>query len=1059
MKIFYERMLLGLLLTLLTQLVWAQGATTAAMTGVIRDQSGTALPGATVIAIHTPTSTQYVATTDTEGRFNIQNMRVGGPYTVTTSYVGYQEQRVENITLSLGQTARVDLALSESARELGEVEVVGARNDVFNVDRTGAATNVQREQIERLPTLNRSLQDFTRLTPQASGNSIAGSNNRYNNITIDGAVNNDVFGLSGSGTPGGSAGTQPISLDAIQEIQVVVAPYDVKLGNFTGGGINAVTRSGTNQFSGSLYGFGRNENTIGKAVEGPRVRADEFSNYQYGIRVGGPILKDKLFFFLNYDANRIEEPVRFAPGSAESRITLDEAQLLADFVSTTYDYDVGSFGDIDRKTESDKYFARLDWNLSTVHQLTLRHNYVDAFDDNISRSSNFLRYGNNAYRFNSKTNSSVMEINSRFSNTISNNLILGYSRIREDRQTLGALFPQVTIVDNDRTFEFGSQRSSTANELDQDIFEFTDNFTYILGQHNFTIGTHNEFFKFRNLFINNLNGRWDFRSLEDFFEDRPDRARVTYSLNPDDPRPAAEFNAMQLGFYVQDEYTATDALKLTLGLRIDVPVFPDQPGRNIGVEESFPGYRTDKTPSGQVLWAPRLGFNFSPTTVEGLQVRGGSGIFTGRVPFVWQSNQFINNGLILGTIDRRAPSEGFEFISDPNNQIAVNPTASQTFEINLITDEFKLPQVWRSNLAADYTLPLGIIATLEGIYTKTLNDVVYKDLNLGPQTGTLRGPADNRAVYYVTDAEGDPVVDSRGRITRSIRVDPDFTNVILLDNTNKGHRYNITGQLQKNFTNGLNTMIAYTYGKSKDVNSGTSSTALSNYEFNQIVNNPNSPELGYSRYDIRHRLIGSGGYTIRYANNFATTLSLFYEGQSGQPFTYLYSGDLNGDGNFGNDLLYIPRSREDINLVPLTDRASGVTYSPEEQWEALDNFINGDDYLDENRGDYAERNGARMPWTHQFDVRLMQEFIFEAGENKHTFQLTFDIFNVGNLFNRDWGRQYFVNNNAREIITLTGFDQATGQPRFTFNPNSRSYDISQFSSRWQGQLGLRYLFN
>ncbi|MHC2990667.1 hypothetical protein OB13_03370 [Pontibacter sp. HJ8] len=1038
MRTIYKKLFLFLLLLLSGQLAWAQGATTAAMSGTVRDQSGTALPGATVIAVHTPTNTQYVAGTDAEGRFNILNMRVGGPYTVRTSYVGFQEQVMENITLSLGQTARVDLVILESTQQLGEVQIIGQRSDIFNQERTGAATNVSREQLERLPTLSRSLQDFTRLTPQASGNSIAGSNNRYNNITIDGAVNNDVFGLSGSGTPGGQAGTQPISLDAIQEIQVVVAPYDVTQGNFTGGGINAVTRSGTNEFSGSVYGFGRTEKTIGKAVEGPRVRADEFSNYQYGARLGGPIIQDKLFFFFNYDATRITEPVRFAPGSAESQIPLSAAQQLADFVRSTYGYDVGTFGNFDRETQSDKYFARLDWNITNDHQLTLRHNIVDAVQDDFTRNRNFVRLGNNAYVFNSLTHSTVAELNSRISNDIANKLILGYSRIRESRDTPGALFPQVTIADPVGTLEFGSQRSSTANELDQDIFEFTDNLTYTIGSHNLTFGTHNEFFKFRNLFINNLNGRWDFNSLEDFYNNRPNRVRASYSLT-EDPRPAAEFNAAQLGFYAQDEYNFSEQLRVTLGLRLDVPAFPDQPARNTQLESDFAeinsGLRTDRTPGGQLMWAPRLGFNYTPTEDRSFQIRGGTGIFTGRVPFVWLSNQFVNTGTVLGTVDQRTPPT---FVADPNNQRNAG-TPVQTVEVNVIGDDFKLPQVWRSNLALDYTLPGEIIATVEGIYSKTLNDVVYRDLNLVAPEGQLPGP------------------DNRNFFPAQRRRNPSYTNVILLDNTDEGSRYSITGQLRKDFVNGLNTTIAYTYGKSKDVNSGTSSTALSNYEFNQIVNDPNNPELSYSRFDIRHRIIGSGGYTFRYANNFATGISLFYQGQSGAPFTYLYAQDLNGDGNFGNDLLYVPRNRDEILLVPLT--VSGTLYSPDEQWAALDAFISDDDYLDERRGEYAERNGARMPWTHQWDLRLFQDFYITAGETRHTLQITFDVFNVGNLLNRDWGRQYFVTNNANEIVRYAGRDAATGQPTFTFNPNNRAYNIAPFDSRWQGQLGVRYLFN
>lgn len=1041
MKFIYKRLLLCFALFLTVQMVWAQGSTTAALIGTVQDQGGMALPGATVIAVHTPTGSQYVASTNAEGFYNIQNMRVGGPYTVTSTYIGYQERRVEGVNLPLGQTTRVDIRLAENNLQLSEVQVIGERNDVFNQDRTGAATNVSRAQLENLPTLSRSLQDFTRLTPQASGNSIAGTNNRFNNITIDGAVNNDVFGLSGSGTPGGQAGTQPISLDAIQEIQVVVAPYDVKLGNFTGGGINAITRSGTNDFTGSVYGFGRNQNTIGRSVEGDRERAEEFQNYQYGARLGGPILRDKLFFFVNYDATRITVPVRFAPGSPESQIPVSAAQQLADFVQNTYGYDVGSFGSVDNRTESDKFFARLDWNISDMHQLTLRHNLVDAFDDNFSRSRSYLRFGNNAYRFSSVTNTSVLELNSRISNTISNNLIVGYNRIRESRDIYGGLFPQVRIDDPIGTFEFGAQRSSTANELDQDIFEFTDNFTYLLGRHNITLGTHNEFFRFRNLFINNANGYWDFNSLEDFYAGNPSRVQATYSLS-DNPRPAAEFNAMQLGFYVQDEYTASEKLRLTLGLRADIPVFPNQPERNIQFEQDFadiaPGLRTDRTPGGNVLWAPRFGFNYTPTEDRSFQIRGGTGIFTGRVPFVWLSNQFTNTGTIFGTVFDTRPEE---FIADPNQQRNAG-SISNTVEVNVITEDFNLPQVWRSNLAFDYTLPGEIIATIEGIYTKTLNDVVYRNLNLADPVGTLPGP-DNRNVYPSSTS-------ARRRVNN-------YTNVILLDNTNRGYRYNVTGQLRKDFTNGLQTSVAYTYGKSMDVNSGTSSTALSNWQFNQIVNDPNNPELSFSRFDVRHRIIGTSGYTFRYGDNFATGISLFYQGQSGLPFTYLYAQDLNNDANRSNDLLYVPRNRGEINLVDIV-RDGVVTTSADAQWEALDAFINNDPYLSERRGQYAERNAARMPWTHQFDVRLFQDFYINTEEKRHTLQITLDIFNVGNLLNRNWGRQYFVRNSANEILRYAGRN-AAGEPTFTFNPNSEAYNIAPFDSRWQGQLGLRYIFN
>jgi hypothetical protein len=470
---------------------------------------------------------------------------------------------------------------------------------------------------------------------------------------------------------------------------------------------------------------------------------------------------------------------------------------------------------------------------------------------------------------------------------------------------------------------------------------------------------------------------------------------------------------------------------------LDVPVFPDTPERNPLVEQTFAGFRTDRTPSGQLLWAPRIGFNYAAPTATAFQVRGGTGIFTGRVPFVWMSNQFINTGTILGTVDQRNPTA---FVADPLNQRNAG-AAVRTAEVNVVSENFKIPQVWRSNLAVDYTLPGAIIATVEGIYSKTINDVVYRDLNLSAPVGTLPGP-DNRPVYNANQNQR--------------RINPAFTNAILLDNTNEGYRYSVTGQLQKNFLNGLNTSVAYTYGKSMDVNSGTSSTALSNYEFNQIVQNPNQPTLSFSRFDIRHRVIATTGYTFRYTNNFATGISLFYQGQSGLPFTYLYQGDLNLDGNFGNDLLFVPASREQINLINLT--TGGTLITPDQQWAALDNFISNDPYLNSRRGQYAERHGARMPWTHQVDLRLFQDIYVNAGNTRNTLQVTFDVFNVGNLINQSWGRQFFVNNSANEIITFAGRTTAN-VPQYQFNPNNRAYNISQFDSRWQGQLGLRYIFN
>ena len=1056
-QLLFNALLLLVLAFGTTQLSWGQGATTASMNGAVTDSKGEPLPGATVLATHTPTGTKYGAGTNPEGRYDIQNLRVGGPYTIKVSFVGNQDFTKEGVYLTLGQTLRVDVKMSESSTALGDVIVTGRPDPVINAGRTGAETSISREQILNLPTLNRSLTDFTRLTPQAAGggsSSFGGANNRYNNITIDGAVNNDVFGLAGSGTPGGQAGTNPIALDAIDQIQVVLAPYDVTLGSFTGAGVNAVTRSGNNDFSASIYGFGRNQNSAGRSVNEPRTKLDQFYNYQTGFRVGGPIVKDKVFFFLSGEIARVSSPLGFIPGTADSRASVADLQRIATAANTARygNYDVGGFGEFNRRTESNKIFARLDFNLSEGNTLTLRHNFVKAFDDNLTRLANNIRFGNNAYKFSNITNSTVAELNSRFGGGFSNKLILTYTAIRDSRDVVGAAGPAFQITDNGITYNLGQERASVGNQLDQDIVEITDNLTKAYGKHTLTIGTHNEGFKFRNLFLNNGAGYYTFSSIANFENGRATQVQSSF---PTADGGEARFKAAQLGFYVQDEYTPVENLRLTAGMRIDVPVFFDKPGNNEGVATQFGSqYHTSNTPSGQVLYSPRIGFNWDVKNDGKVQVRGGTGIFSGRAPFVWLSNSFTNSGLIQGSISQTATAGTFlpSIPLTPGDIQRVYTTAPYaavaTSQINLVSDNFKLPQVWRSNLAVDFRMPGDVIATVEGIYSKTLNDIYYKDLNLTAPVGTLAGP-DPRPVYAAT--------------TALRRVNQAYTNVYLLDNTNKGYRYNITAQLQKRFLGGLNTMVAYTYGQSKEVNSGTSSTASSNYGFNQVASNPNDPELGYSRNDQRHRIIASTGYTVKYAGGaMATTFTAFYEGLSGQPLTYIYgqTTDLNRDGNNSNDLLYVPTSTTDPTQIRLVTTGTGATaYTAAQQAIDLENFIQNDPYLSSHRGQVVERFGARLPWTHEVDIRVAQDFHF-AGKN--TLQITFDIFNLGNLLNQNWGRQYVVSNNAVELLRT----ESTGpgvQPTFSFPASfattNRSYDFSNLGSRWQGQLGVRYSFN
>ncbi|WP_258048992.1 TonB-dependent receptor [Hymenobacter sp. NBH84] len=1059
---------------------WTQGTTVAAMNGTITDQTGSGLPGATIIAVHTPTNTQYVAPTNSDGRFNIQNMRVGGPYTIRVTFVGYQDVTRDGIFLTLGQNLRLDVNLNESTQQLSEVTVSGRRDPVINSGRTGAATTVQTEQIMRLPTINRSIQDFTRLSPQANGNSLGGRNNRYNNISIDGAVNNDLFGLAGSGTPGGQAGTQPISLDAIEELQVVIAPYDVRQGGFTGGGINAVTRSGTNKVQGSVYAFGRNQSLLRRGPTDDLNRADNFKFYQTGFRVGGPIIKDKLFFFLNGELERrqqpsltrLRQPGDAANASGVAGATAADADRLRTAVLERYNYDIGGYDPYTYKTNNDKVFARLDWNIDQNNQLTLRHNYVDGFQDNLSRSVNSYSLGSNGYRFNTTTNSTVLEFRSKISSRFANNLIVGYQRIRDKRAPYGGAFPQITIQtipnSNNGNLVFGGETFSNANSLNQDIVELTDNFTFYAGKHVLTLGTHNEFFKFQNLFVRDIYGNYSYRSINDFLNSDPNFTPAStahaqpysYSLSYAPAQgvdPAAQFKVSQLGVYLQDEYTILENLKVTGGVRLDLPILPTTPLNNTAFNNEFNplfDVSTTKVPTKQLLFSPRVGFNWDVFNDLTTQVRGGTGIFTGRPPYVWISNQYGNTGVNVSRISSFAGSGTIttpviNFTGDPNNQpaaadLGLNPGSS---EIDVTAKNFKFPQQFRSNLAIDRKLPGGVTATVEAIYSQVINDILYQDINLKQSTTTT------------AEGNGRPFYNSN---QNARKINPTYTNVILLDNTDKGYTYQLSAQLQKAFNSNLSASAAYTYGKSKDINSGSSSQAYSNWRFNQTPGNPNNPPLAYSNYDLRHRIIASLNYRQEYANHFATGLSLFYTGQSGTPYTYLYNNDVNGDGEAGNDLLYIPSDLNTLAFAP-----NGSTTGDQVRQQFID-YVNRDSYLKTLSNEFTKRNGARTPWSHQVDARLIQDFYFSSGNGtRHTLEVTFDVSNIGNLLNKDWGRQYFVSNQSYSLLgyRISGTSAAdraiapTGSPIYSFNNIDRAYQVNQVTSRWQGQLGIRYTFD
>jgi hypothetical protein len=1173
MKLLYLRHTLWLVLLLLTaQLGWSQGATTAAMSGTITDSKGAALPGATVIAVHTPTNTQYVAPTNADGRFNIQNMRVGGPYTVKITFVGFQDFNRTGINLTLAENFRLDAKLGDASTQLTEVTVTGRQNPLINADRTGAATTIQRQQIERLPTINRSFNDFTRLTPQGSGTStqsFAGRNNLYNNLTIDGAIFNNAFGLSS--TIGGQASAQPVSLDAIDQIQVSLAPYDVRQGSFTGAGINAVTRSGSNKFSASVYDYYRNQDFVGKKVGSYEAAYPNFRLNNVGFRFGGPIIKDKLFFFVNAEQEKRTDPpsgnytatrAGVASGPQTSQANAADLDALSRFLVERYNYNPGAYENYSLRSNSYKATVKLDWNINNNNHFNIKYNYLKSYADVNPSSSGGSIGGSRAetafglpflssyYTINNNLNSVIAELNSTLGGgKYSNNLTAGYIGNRDYREyTSGnSPFPMVDIgnqvglttaastnsgvrAGNGFT-TFGSELYTAFNVLNSDIYQFGDNFTAFLGKHNVTVGTYNELYKFSNGYAPNYYGTYQYNSLEDFYASAGysyNRATSAYTANPAGTAligparyalqystqasfPYAVTKAAQLGFYVQDEYSPRSNLKITLGLRGDIPIIFSDIDRNIAVSGAATDgngagagaltfrdgiqFSTSQLPERKLLFSPRIGFNWDVHDDKKTQVRGGTGIFTGRVPFVWISNQAGNNGVQFNSVDAsgsgatgatylnsagvRAP---YAFSPDVN---AYRPTAgsgSTSYSLAVTDKKFKFPQVWRSNLAIDQVLPGGIVATLEGLYTKDLNAMYIQNIDLPNTTvraapvGTTTG-GDQRPIFYtVNPTTGVVTTTKNNRIynpSAPTVANPVITDAELLTNTSLGYSYSVTGQLQKSFSNGLYAMLAYTYSDSRSVNDGNSSVAYSNWSARQISGDPNANVLSYSQWLTQHRIIASLSYRHEYLGHLGTTLSMFYDGEPTGRFSYVYNGDMNGDGVTNNDLMYIPRTQSEINLSPITTTVNGsaVVYSAAQQWTDLNNFISQDKYLSKHRGEYAERNGASFPWQHRIDVKLIQDVFTNIGENRNTLQFSVDVFNIGNLLNRNWGA--FPTTFKNNPLNYIGYN-ASNQPIYTFgyfaNPTAAApagttltdtfrANTGSISSRWQVQLGLRYIFN
>ena len=1045
----------------------AQGVTTSSLFGKIVDQSGEALIGANVFAIHTPSGTSYGVATDLDGFFRIPNMRVGGPYKVTVSYTGFGEQQLENLFLRLGETQKRNFTLDESATVLSSV-LVSATAGIPGQN-AGTGTQITSDDIDNLPTLDRDLNDFTRLTPQfnstGSGASFAGMNNRFNAIYVDGAVNNDVFGLSSSGANGGQTGISPFSIDIIDQIQVVLSPYDVSLGGFAGGGINAVTKSGTNTFKGTAYYFNQNEGLAGQtnATQAEKTGAErrklpDFNEDLYGFSLGGPIVKDKIFFFTNIEIQKEETPRPFDIEAYEGDATESDLNNLRDFLISEYDYDPGGYGDAVTTLDGFKFFGKLDFNINNNNKLTLRHNLTKGEQTSPS-SSDFddINFANSGIFFPTTTNSSALELNSNFGDKYSNNLIIGFTSVRDDRDPIGGDFPYVAIEDGDGDIQFGSEQFSTANALDQDIFSITDNFKIYNGNHTFTIGTHNEFYRIYNLFIRQNYGSYDWDSIDDFISGAPaeeyDRSySLVDNITGDGSAAAAEFNAIQLGFYAQDEWTVTNDLTITAGLRVDIPIITDDPTEDTYFNNTarpaiegfydLQGARAGQAPQGQLMWSPRIGFNYDMSGTNTTILRGGLGIFTSRIPFVWPGAMFSNNGLSVGGLDERDVDGDIFFEPSIDNQLT-NPNFSvPAGQMDLFVEDFKYPQVFRTNLGLDTELPGGIQASFEALYTKTLNNISYTNVNSDPTDD-----------FSFTGAGSD----TRDRLVGQ-SIDPTYVAVYLADNTNEGYTYNLSATFSKKFEWGLNATLAYNYGDGESVFEGTSSQNSSQWRGAINVAGRNQPLLGRTDFSVGHRIVGAAAYSFKWneEGNAATTLSLFYNGQSGSPFSYVIGARngqniINERGSTGRNrtLAYIPANQSEIALEDPAD------------WAVLNAFIEDNEYLSSRRGQFAEKNGDRSPWVSLFDFAVRQDFGIKVGNTTQKFQISMDVFNFANFLNSDWG---VVRSNpfAFELVDFEGFEGTV--PTYSVSASrlelgKDKFDFASTASRWRMRLGVRYIFN
>lgn len=1048
----------------------AQGITTASVRGRVVDEQGAPVERVTITLLNVSTGQRFQGVSRSAGYYNLENVAVGGPYVLSTQMIGFQPVRRTGIQLSLGQVLELNIEMTRAAVQLGEIIVTpDEQNPVFGPEAQGTQTSFTDSTLRRLPTLDRDFQDFVRLTPQVAerdegGISVAGQNNRFNTIQVDGSTVNDRFGLGRTGQTGGQAGGRAVGLEAVKEYEVLLAPYDVRQGNFTGALINAVTKSGTNDLHGSAFYYFRNQ-----GLAGDPLGLTKFEQHQFGASLGGPIQRDKAHFFVNAEFRRRSTPAT-GPyiGQTVSTPSVKASQADVDaFNQALASYGLpasGTGGLVTNKNPLNNLLARIDYELSPTSRLVFRYIYNTAKDDIFSRGTgSTYDLSSTAYHFKNRTHNPSLQFFTNFASGASNELLFSLNRIR-DRRTPDVTAPLI-IVQNfaaadgsgDYSLTSGSERFSQGNELDQDIWELTDNLTISRGNHRITLGTRNEIYKVRNLFAQSSFGVWTFDDLADFQNGVADRYESAGDLGGG---IAATFTAGILGAYVQDQWRIGPRVSVTAGLRVDAPMFFDQPTYDPRVAAD--GFNTE-VPSGQLLLSPRVGFNADLGDRQ-TQLRGGAGIFTGAPAYVWYSNAYSNNGTKLGRITctgGNVPAFSTKLGGPLQCADGTGIAAGTTIgEVNIIAADTKFPQVLRANLGVDRRLPGNVAATAEFIYTKGINDFFIVNRNLNPSVGR---DANGRVMYGTFNGAG---FSSPSYLDLTL-YGPSFNGgVFELRNTSKNYSWSVTGQLQKRFSGNWEANVGYTYSRAYDVQSFTSSRAISNWRFGRVYSiDQLDDQATVSSFSRPHRVVAGITYTFPWAAA-QTDVSLSWVGQSGQPYTLTAGGasgrgDLNADGSNTNDPIYIPNNAA-TEMIFVADPTGSITATPAEQAAAFDQYIANEPCLDAQRGQIMDRNSCRQPWQNFLNLTLRQSLPRFGNNNAVSVEL--GIFNLLNLLNRDWGQIKTTNGIIffdYPVLTARSYDVATQRHRFNFNPkqvDNRFISTTSPFNSYQIQLSARYAF-